>query len=204
MKYSTRDLVTLAVFGSLWGLSEISLGTVIKSLNIPLSGMVLSTIGLTIALIGRVFVPKKGSTLFIGAIAMLLKLFSLGGVVMGPMIGIISEAIVAEVALSLTGKPKQGSMILAGSLGVLWVLAQPFITNPIMFGRSVLDVWLNLLVMGSRVLGLDNSGPVWIIGGLAVIHLGVGCISGWLGWKLGNLLQTRLGNTPEYDKGAYQ
>ena len=36
MKYSTRDLVTMAVFGSLWGISEISLGTIIKSLNIPL------------------------------------------------------------------------------------------------------------------------------------------------------------------------
>lgn len=193
MKYSTRDLVTLAVFGSLWGLAEISLGTVVKSLNIPLSGMVLSAIGLTIALIARVFVPKKGSTLFVGAIAMLLKLFSLGGVVMGPMIGIISEAIVAEVTLSLMGKPKRGSMILAGSLGVLWVLAQPFITNPIMFGRTVLDVWLNLLVMGSRVLGIDSNGAVWIIGGLAVIHLGIGGGAGWLGWGLGNLLQTRLG-----------
>lgn len=193
MKYSTRDLVILAVFGSLWGLSEISLGTVVKSLNIPLSGMVLAAIGLTIALIGRVFVPQKGSTLFIGAIAMLLKLFSLGGVVIGPMIGIISEAIVVEVTLSLTGKPKRGSMILAGSLGVLWVLAQPFITNPIMFGRTVLDVWLNLLVMGSCVLGIDSSGAIWIIGGLAVIHLGIGGGAGWLGWGLGNLLQTRLG-----------
>ena len=180
MKYSTRDLGTLAVFGALWGLVEISLGTIIKSLNIPLSGMVLSTVGLTIALVGRVFVPKKGSTLFIGAIAMLLKLFSLGGVVMGPMIGIISEAVVAEVTLSLTGKPKRGSMILAGSLGVLWVLAQPFITNPIMFGRTVLDVWLNLLVMGSRVLDIDSSGAAWIIGGLVAIHLGIGGGARWL------------------------
>ncbi len=193
MKYSTRDLVTMAVFGSLWGISEISLGTIIKSLNIPLSGMVLSTIGLTIALVGRVFVSQKGSTLFIGAIAMLLKLFSLGGVVMGPMIGIISEAIVAEGTLSLTGKPKRGSMILAGSLGVLWVLVQPFITNPIMFGRTVLDVWLNLLVAGSRVLGINGSSAVWVISGLVVIHLGIGGGAGWLGWRLGNLLQTRLG-----------
>lgn len=197
MKYSTRDLVTLAVFGSLWGLSEISLGTVIKSLNLPLSGLVLSTIGLTIALIGRVFVPQKGSTLFIGALAMLLKLFSLGGVVLGPMIGIISEAIVAEIVLSLAGRIQAGSMILAGSLGVLWVLVQPFVTNPLLFGRTVMDAWLNLLNSGGRILGINNGGVIWIISGLVIFYLLIGGFAGWLGWRLGILLQSRLGLSRE-------
>jgi len=101
MKLSTRELATIAVFGTLWGLSEISLGSVLKSLNIPFGGAVLGAIGLIVALVGRAFVPKKGSTLFIGVIAMLLKLFSLGGVIMGPMVGIFSEALVAEIILSL-------------------------------------------------------------------------------------------------------
>ena len=52
MKFSTRELVTLAVFGVLWGIVEISLGTVLKSLNVPLSGVVLGAIGLSIALVG--------------------------------------------------------------------------------------------------------------------------------------------------------
>ncbi|NTW38151.1 MAG: hypothetical protein HGB17_19070, partial [Syntrophobacteraceae bacterium] len=96
MKLSTRELTTLAVFGALWGLVEISLGSVLKTLDIPLTGIALSAVGLTIALTGRVFVPRRGSTLFIGVIAMLLKLFSLGGVVIGPMVGIFTEAVVAE------------------------------------------------------------------------------------------------------------
>ncbi|MFU8773240.1 MAG: hypothetical protein ACNA8H_12575, partial [Anaerolineales bacterium] len=87
MKLSTRELATLAVFGALWGLVEISLGSVLKTLNVPLSGVVLAAIGLTIALTGRAFVPRRGSTLFIGVLAMLLKMFSLGGVIIGPMIG---------------------------------------------------------------------------------------------------------------------
>ncbi len=64
----------------------------------------LAAIGLTVALVGRVFVPRRGSTLFIGVIAMLLKLFSLGGVIIGPMVGIFTEALVAEIVLSLAGK----------------------------------------------------------------------------------------------------
>ena len=48
MKLTTRNLVTLAVFGALWGLSEISLGSVLKALDLPFSGTILATIGLVI------------------------------------------------------------------------------------------------------------------------------------------------------------
>lgn len=195
MKLSTRDLAVLAVFGALWGLVEISLGSVLKTLNIPLSGVALSAIGLTIALIGRVFVPRRGSTLFIGVIAMLLKLFSLGGVIIGPMVGIISEALVAEIVLSLAGRPRRVALMLAGALGVAWVLLQPFVTGPLLFGRTFFTVWLDLLDLGQRLLGLSSSAALWIVVGLLVIHLMIGGLIGWLSWDIARLLQTRLGRT---------
>jgi hypothetical protein len=193
MKFSTRELATLAVFGALWGLVEVSLGSVLKTLNIPLSGMVLACIGLTVALTGRVFVPRRGSTLFIGVIAMLLKLFSLGGVIIGPMVGIITEAIVAELVLSMAGKPRRGAFLLAGGLGVVWVLLQPFVTGPILFGRTIFVVWLDLLDQGSRLLGLDVTAAIWIFLGFLAIHLALGGLVGWLSWDIARLLQTRLG-----------
>ena len=196
MKFSTRELVTIAVFGALWGIVEISMGSMLKALNIPLSGVVLSTIGLTIALIGRVFVPRSGSTLFLGVIATLLKLFSLGGVIIGPMVGIISEALVAEIVLSLSGKPRGFSFMLAGSLGVLWVLVQPFVTGPLLFGRTFFTVWLDLLDRGGRLFGLDDIFVVWIVDGLTLAHLLVGILAGWSGWNLGRQLQSRMAVTP--------
>ena len=197
MKYTTRDLVTLAVFGTLWGLSEVTLGTVLKSFNVPISGVVLAAIGLIVALVGRVFVPKRGSTLFVGVIAMLLKLFSLGGVIIGPMIGIMSEAVVAELALSLSGKPRRGTMMLTGSLGVLWVLVQPFVTNPLLFGRAVVDVWLDLLRRGGHLLGLWEGVVMWILGGMVLLHLVIGVVVGLISWTLGQQLQGRLGRSGE-------
>lgn len=193
MKRSTRELATLAVFGALWGLSEISLGSVLKTLNIPLSGVILSAIGLTIALVGRIFVPKQGSTLFIGVIAMLLKLFSLGGVIIGPMVGIITEAIVAEIVLTLGGKPSRSIFVLAGALGVGWVLVQPFVTGPLLFGRTLFTVWLDLLDQGSRLLGLQPSAGIWIFLALLGIYLTLGGVIGWLSWDIARLLQIRLG-----------
>jgi ABC-type thiamin/hydroxymethylpyrimidine transport system permease subunit len=195
MKLSTRELVTVAVFGTLWGLVEISLGTVLKSLNVPLSGVVLSTVGLIIALVGRVFVPRRGSTLFVGVIAMLLKLFSLGGVILGPMIGILSEALVAELVLSAMGRPRRLSLLVAGAAGVLCPLVQPFITNPLLFGRTLLTVWLDLLDLGGRLFGLDTSAVLWIVLVLVGVHLAVGMVAGWLAWDVGRRLQGRLGTS---------
>jgi hypothetical protein len=195
MKYSTRELVTIAVFGTLWGIVEMSLGTVVKSLNVPLSGVVLSAMGLTVALVGRVFVPRRGSTLFVGVIATLLKLFSLGGVLLGPMIGILSEALVAEVVLSAMGRPRRLSFLVAGAVGVLCPLVQPFVTNPLLFGRSLLTVWLDMLDLGGRLFGLDSGGVLWIVAALVAVHAAIGLVAGWLAWDVGRLLQARLGRT---------
>lgn len=195
MKLSTRELATIAVFGTLWGLSEISLGSMLKSLNIPFSGAVLSAIGLVIALVGRTFVPKKGSTLFVGVIAMLLKLFSLGGVVIGPMVAIFSEALVAEIVLSLAGSPRRLSFVLAGALGVAWALVQPFVTGPLLFGRTLFVVWLDLLDTGTRLLGLDGSAAFGIVVALLAIYLSIGGGAGWLAWDLARQLKTRMGRT---------
>jgi hypothetical protein len=196
MKLTTRELVTAAVFGTLWGIVEISLGAVLKSLNVPMSGAVLAAIGLIVVLVGRLFVPRRGATLFIGTIALILKLFSLGGVIIGPMIGIFSEALVAELVLSLGGKPRRWLFMLAGALGVLWTLLQPFVTGPLLFGRTLLVVWLDIVEMGSRLLGLNSSVVVWIILALVAIHLAIGGLAGWLSWDAGRQLQIRLGKSP--------
>ncbi|MFH2038832.1 MAG: hypothetical protein ABIJ65_05295 [Chloroflexota bacterium] len=200
MKLSTRELASLAVFGTLWGISEITLGSVLKSLNIPFSGAVLSAIGLTIAMVGRVFVPKKGSTIFIGVIAMLLKLFSLGGVIIGPMVGIFSEALVAEILLSLAGRPRLFSFLLAGALGVIWTLLQPYVTGPLLFGRSLFVVWLDMLDVGTRLLGFKEGSVLWIVVALLVIYLFIGIIAGWLAWNIARQLQNRLGKPQAQDK----
>ena len=196
MKFNTRELVTIAVFGVLWGIVEISLGSLLKSFRIPLSGAVLGAIGLTIAMIGRLFVSRKGSTFFIGVIACILKLFSLGGVIIGPMIGILSEALIAELVLSLGGKPRRLLFVLAGALGVLWTIVQPFITNPLLYGRSVMITWLNMLDQGSRLLGLRDNAVLLIILGLMGTHLILGGMAGWFAWSINRQLQTRMGRTP--------
>ena len=126
---------------------------------------------------------------------MLLKLFSLGGVVVGPMIGIFGEALIAELVLSLGGQPRRVLFMLAGGLGVLWSLAQPFVTGPLLFGVSLVETWTNTLNQGSRALGLDASGVLIIVVLLIVIRLLIGAVAGWFAWDVGRELQKRLGRS---------
>ncbi len=193
MKLTTRELVTIAVFGALWGAVEISMGTVLKTLRLPFNGAFLAAIGLTVLLVARLFVPRRGSTLFIGVIATLIKLFSIGGVVIGPMIGILTEALLAEIVLSAAGKPRRLAFMAAGMLGVSWTMIQPFFTGLILFGRDTFEVWLDLMNQGSRILGLEGNAALWIVLILVAFHMALGLASGWMAWTTARLLTVRLG-----------
>jgi hypothetical protein len=193
MNFTTRQLVILAVFGALWGLVEISLGAVLHAIRMPMTGVFLSAVGLTIVMIGRLFVPKVGATLFIGIVAMILKLFSIGTVVVGPMVGILAAALIAEIVLSAARRPSRIAFMLAGGIALLWTLVQPFFTGLLLFGRDALGIWLGLLEEGGRLIGVGSEAAVLIMLVLIGLRLLLGAAAGWLAWDVGHLLQTRLG-----------
>ncbi len=194
MKFSTRELVLMAVFGALWGLVEITLGSVLHAIDLPLTGMTLSIVGAMLLCIGRLFVPRRGSSLFIGVIAMILKLFSIGSVVLGPMVGILAEAVIAEVVLDLLVRPSLGAFMAVCMGAALWTVIQPFFTGLVFFGRSLFIVWLDLMDSGSRLFRLPAQAVVGIVVALVVVHLLAGGLGGGLAWKLGLALKARLGS----------
>ncbi|HPL27653.1 MAG TPA: hypothetical protein PLG21_06290 [Anaerolineae bacterium] len=192
MRYTTRDLVYIGVFGALWGAVEISLGSVLHALSVPFSGAVLTGIGLTMALVGRLFVPRPGSVLLIGLVTAFLKMFSLGGIVVNPMIGIAAEAVLAELALTALGRPSRPSFVAAGMLAVLWALAHPFFTSGILGGQGLATVLGWTLEKGARVLGITPSAAAAILALLIGIHLLIGAVAGLLAWDVGRAVEARL------------
>ena len=131
---------------------------------------------------------------------MLLKLFSIGNIIIGPMIGILTEALVAELILDIFPKPTRLAFILAVAGGALWTLFQPFVTGLLIFGRSLVAVWLDTIDQGSRLFGLSNQAALWIVSALVLLYLAVGAVVGWLAWSLGQLVSIRLrGHSPKND-----
>jgi len=113
---------------ALWGVIEITVGGMIKGWHVPFGGSLLSTFGVVILLTARASVPRKWSSLLVGVAAAGIRFASGFGGAMFAAIGIVAEALIVEVVLSLL-PPRQRARILAGVLAVLWALVHPFIIH---------------------------------------------------------------------------
>ena len=125
MKFTVRDLVYIAIFGAIWGALEMTLGSYLHVIFPPLAdtflvGLIMAALGIVVALIGRLFVPKTGSVLMIGIVTAILKMLSIGGVKIGPIAAILIESLLMELVLFLARGPTRWGFVLAGSLAVSW------------------------------------------------------------------------------------
>ena len=191
MRFSVRDLVYIGIFGALWGVSETGLGSVLHALRVPLTGTALAAVGMTIALTGRCFVPRPGSVLFIGLVTALLKMLSVGGTVLNPMIAIVVESVLAELVL-MAGRHDRVTFTAAGAAAGAWSLVHPFLTGAILAGQGVVAVYAIVLQNGARMLGVEPSAAVLILGVLVILHVAAGAAAGLLAWDAGHLVQSRL------------
>ena len=195
--YTVRDWVYVAVFGALWGALELTLGAYLHVLFPPLAdtfftGLIMAGIGAVVALVGRTFVPRPGAVLGIGIVTALLKVLSLGGVKIGPVVAILAEAALMEAALLSRTSPTRWRYVLAGALAVSWNFFHKFIMMRLLYGRGITEVYVKMVQDGSQTLGIDVGQAVAIIGVLFLFRVIVGAVGGWLAWDLGQLVARRL------------
>ena len=198
--YTVRDWVYIAVFGALWGALELTLGAYLHVLFPPLAntfftGLIMAGIGALIALVGRTFVPRTGAVLGIGIITALLKVLSLGGAKIGPVVAILAEVILMELALLSKASPARWRYVLAGTLAVAWNFFHKFVMMRLLYGKGIGEVYVKMVKEGSQTLGLDVRQAVAIIVVLFLLRVVVGAVAGWLGWDLGRLVARRLART---------
>lgn len=183
----------IAVFGALWGSVEMSVGAWMHAASVPFTGLFLAGIGVCIALIGYVFVPRAGAVFMISLVAALLKAFSVGGVVLNPMIAIVVEGVLAEAGLALGGRRRELlPFLLAGALAVNWSLVQPFFTQGVLAGQGVLEIYTRTLEEVARLLHLSSGMVVALITFIVLLHTAVGLCSGGVAIVVGRQLTRRL------------
>lgn len=195
-RWHVRDLVYIGLFGGLWGALELTLGAWLHVLQIPLTGVIMGATGLIIALIGARFVPHRGAVLAIGAVSTLLKALSLGGVVLNPMLAILMESLLAELGLEAVGRNCRLAFVVAGALGVGWNVIHPFVTQGLLAGQALYDVYLMLIERGLALFGLPSEAIWAVLGTLAGIHLLAGGLAGWAAWEISMGVSARLGLMP--------
>lgn len=89
---STRDLTYIGVFAALWGAIEISLGTYLHAIGFPLTGLVVSTIGLGLALTATSALVALG-------------LFVLAHLVAGAVAGFLAHLVADSALRRLRAEP---------------------------------------------------------------------------------------------------
>jgi ABC-type thiamin/hydroxymethylpyrimidine transport system permease subunit len=197
-RWSVREWVFVGLFGALWGVAEMTLGSVLHLAFPPLTdtflvGLIMASIGCLIALCGRVFVPHRGSILLIGLITTVLKAFSLGGVKIGPIVGILAESLLMELGLLLVRRDSFGAFALAGLLAVSWNFFHRFVMMGLLYGAGFFEVATKTVHDGSRLLGIQEELIFVILGVLLVIRMAAGAAAGAAARALAGQIQRRLG-----------
>jgi len=182
-----RALVYIAIFGTLWGISEATIGTTLHLLHIPLSGAILASIGMSIILIARVYNSVRGSTFLMALIAASIKMLSFSTIKLGPFIAIVLEGLLLELVLTLQGTGRIAFFTSAIVVAVYPVF-QTIMTKSILFGSSFVPVILDLIHGFSERIGYDAGW--WMLGLYLLTHLILAFTAMMFSWKIIQRLKT--------------
>jgi hypothetical protein len=179
-----------AAFGALWGSLEITVGSFVHALHLPLAGVLLAALGGALLVAQRQILPLRGISLATGLVAALCKSVSPGGIILGPMIGIAIEGLLVELAFFLPHS--RGAALLAGGLCAFWATCQTILSKVVFYGTDVLLLYLAALRRAGGWLGLSEStGWRSLLGFLAGLCL-LGATLGLFGYRVGVVTQQRL------------
>src|SRR5271169_5599624 len=92
-----------AVLGSLWACFEITLGSFLHNAQFPLSGHILTGIGIALLVAGRRLWPEKGLLWRAGLICAAMKSISPSAFILSPMIAISIEGFLLETGVLVAG-----------------------------------------------------------------------------------------------------
>lgn len=171
-----------AVIGSLWGASEIVLGSFLHNLRVPFSGNMLTAIGIILMVSGHRIWPERGLLIRAGLICAALKSLSPSPVILGPMISIFMQASLMEAAL-LAGRRTWAGYLLGGGLAMSWNLLFRILSTLVLYGSPIIELYQQLVIYLFSQTGWEFSGywaPIFVLGGLFFLFGALAGVAGLL------------------------
>ncbi len=185
-KKNIDDLwIRAAVVGGLWASIEIIIGSFLHNARVPMAGSMLAFAG-TILLIGFYQLwPQKGLIIRAGFITAIMKSVSPSAFIIGPMTGIMLEAVLLELMILLFGNNLFG-LIIAGIASVSSALMHKLINILIFYGFDLIQIYVNIVNFGLKQFGVKEAQPVEILLALMLFYAFFGALAGMLGFYIGN------------------
>jgi len=171
-----------SVAGSIWASSEIILGSFLHNLKIPFTGMIMSFVAVFLMIAFMQIWKDRGLIWRAGLICAMMKSISPSAVILGPMIGIMSEALLIEMAVYAGGR-NIIAYAAGGALAVLSTLAQKIISLLITYGLDLLKIADDLYRFALRQIRLEDLSAGYLIGIITIIYVltGItGAVAGFL------------------------
>lgn len=177
--------VKAAVVGGLWASIEIIVGSFLHNARIPMAGSMLAFTG-TILLIGFYQLwPQKGLIIRAGLITAIMKSVSPSAFILGPMTGIMLEAVLLELMIYLFGNNLFG-LVLAGIASVSSALLHKLINLLIFYGFDLIQIYVNIVNFALKQFGLEEAEPTQILLVLLLVYALFGIVAALIGYYIGN------------------
>jgi len=180
-----KDLwLKAAVVGGLWASVEIIIGSFLHNARLPFAGTTLAFAG-TILLIGFYQIwPQKGLIIRAGLITAIMKSVSPSAIIIGPMTGIMFEAILLELVILIAGN-NLISLMFASSLSLSSALFHKVMTLLIMFGFDLIKVYVNIINFALKQFGIQDAEALEILLALLSVYVAFGIVAALMGYYIG-------------------
>ncbi len=173
-----------AVVGGLWATVEIIIGSFFHNLRIPFAGSVLAMNGTILMVAFYQMWPIKGLIWRAGLICALMKSISPSAVILGPMIGIILEALILEIFIRLFGN-NLISLSIAGALSVSSALFHKIGSLLILYGFNIVNIYVDIFHFFAKQVRIDNADPRVLILMVLITYTVIGITAAIIGFYIG-------------------
>jgi nucleoside-triphosphatase THEP1 len=182
-----------AVIGSIWASIEIVLGSFLHNLKVPLSGMLLSLISVWLIISFLQIWQENGLVWRAGMICAIMKSISPSAVILGPMLGILSEALLIELFILIPGKNLFG-YIIAGAFAVLSALIHKFFSLLIIYGFNFIKIITDLAGYAVKQTGITYLSPGRLLLLITILYSVLGVVGAIAGIYTGKRITQTTGS----------
>ena len=180
----------VTVFGTLWGGLELTLGTFLHVLHVPKTGLIMVTLSVILLIAQRRIFPARGSTICTGVVAAFIKSLSPGGIIAGPIFGIMSEAIIVELCLLISSQRLVFS-VWASVCAITWSQVQSLFKMWIYYGKDFIDALARVVEKFFRVEWTATLGWTLLAAFFGIVAT-IGAVAGVVGARMGNHVRREI------------
>jgi len=179
-----------SVLGSLWGSFEIIIGSFFHNIRFPMAGTILAVIGISlIAAFGQSW-KDRGLFWRAGLISAVMKSVSPSAILLGPMTGILLEALLFELSVFLFGRNVIG-YIIGGMLALYSVVIHKITSLIVIYGFDLIRITENFYAFIIKQLSIENLSFLHAFLLISSIYLLLGLFASIFGILIGKAAISR-------------